>query len=170
MEIIDNFLDIDSYNKIYNTLMGPFFPWYYNNGVNVRVTPDLEKHTKIAFDIYDFQFIHIMYLDHIIQSPAFDIVVPILQKLDAKALLRVKANLIPRADKIFEHGMHTDIEFEAKTAIFYVNNNNGYTKFENEKIVESIGNRIVIFPSLTKHSGTTCTDNKTRVAININYF
>jgi hypothetical protein len=170
MEIIDNFLDIESCDKIYNTVMGPFFPWYYNNGVNVRVVPNLEEQTKIAFHIYDFQFIHILYLEHTIQSQYFDLFIPIFEKLQAKALLRVKANLIPRADKIVEHGMHTDVEFEAKTAIYYVNSNDGYTKFEDGTKIESVKNRIVLFNSLTKHTGTTCTDNKTRVAININYF
>ena len=56
------------------------------------------------------------------------------------------------------------------TAIFYVNTNNGYTKFEDETIVESVANRVVTFPANMKHTGTSCTDEKTRVIINFNYF
>ena len=33
------------------------------------------------------------------------------------------------------------------TSIFYVNTNNGYTKFEDGSIVESVANRMLIFDS-----------------------
>ena len=56
------------------------------------------------------------------------------------------------------------------TSILYVNTNNGYTKFEDGTIVESVANRLVSFPSNMKHTGTSCTDEKTRVVINFNYF
>ena len=56
------------------------------------------------------------------------------------------------------------------TAIFYANTNNGYTKFENGLIVESVANRMVFFSADMKHTGTSCTDEKTRVVINFNYF
>ena len=36
--------------------------------------------------------------------------------------------------------------------------------------VESIANRMVTFPSNMKHKGTSCTDERTRVVINFNYF
>ena len=51
-----------------------------------------------------------------------------------------------------------------------MNTNNGYTKFEDGSIVESVANRIVTFPANMKHLGTSCTDEKTRVVINFNYF
>ncbi len=57
-----------------------------------------------------------------------------------------------------------------KTSIFYVNTNNGYTKFEDGTIVESVANRMVIFPANIKHTGTTCSDEKRRVVINFNYY
>ena len=36
--------------------------------------------------------------------------------------------------------------------------------------VESIGNRLVTFDSHIKHSGTSCTDQKYRLVLNMNYF
>lgn len=45
----------------------------------------------------------------------------------------------------------------------------GYTKFENKKIVKSEENKIVIFNSNLKHTGSTCTDQDIRMVININY-
>ena len=56
------------------------------------------------------------------------------------------------------------------TSIFYMNTNNGYTEFENGAKVESVENRMVVFPAEMKHRGTSCTDKKIRVVINFNYF
>ena len=56
------------------------------------------------------------------------------------------------------------------TSIFYVNTNNGYTKFEDGTKVESVANRLLTFPANMKHTGTSCTDEKTRVVINCNFY
>jgi predicted nuclease of restriction endonuclease-like RecB superfamily len=55
------------------------------------------------------------------------------------------------------------------TGIYYCNTNNGYTAFEDGDQIESVQNRLVLFPSNMKHSGSTCTDVNSRVAININF-
>ena len=57
-----------------------------------------------------------------------------------------------------------------KTGIFYVNTNNGKTIFKNGKEVESIKNRMVIFPSNIEHAGTSNTDTENRIVINFNWF
>jgi hypothetical protein len=51
-----------------------------------------------------------------------------------------------------------------------VNSNDGYTKFETGEIVESVANRIVIFDSDVKHTGTTCTNALGRFVVNLNYW
>ena len=51
-----------------------------------------------------------------------------------------------------------------------MNTNNGYTFFENGKKVLSKENTAVEFNSNIKHSGTTCTNAKCRVVMNLNYF
>ena len=68
------------------------------------------------------------------------------------------------------HGYHTDFPFECKTAIFYINSNNGLTLFKNGQIIESVENRMVIFNSQLEHTGTTSTDTKNRIVVNFNYF
>jgi hypothetical protein len=163
IRVVDNFVTEEEYKGIYDAFMGDSVPWFFNGSVNYGGGPVDSK-------LYDYQFTHTMYLSGRVMSPLLDGIGPILNKLDIKALVRVKANLIPRADTIFEHDMHTDFPFNANTAIFYVNSNNGYTKFKVGKTVQSVGNRIAMFPTLTEHCGTTCTDSKIRVAININYF
>ena len=79
----------------------------------------------------------------------------------------VKANLNVRTKEPELYGMHSDCA-DKTTAIFYVNTNNGYTKFETGDIVESVANRVVIFDSNIKHTGVSCTDEKRRVVINFN--
>ena len=51
-----------------------------------------------------------------------------------------------------------------------MNTNNGYTLFENGTKIESVANRMITFPTNMKHTGTSCTDENTRVVINFNYF
>ena len=52
----------------------------------------------------------------------------------------------------------------------YLNTNDGYTVFEDGTQIESVKNRILIFKTSLKHTGTNCTDQKRRVLINFNYY
>jgi len=88
--------------------------------------------------------------------------------------LRAKANITTCSEKIQIYGYHSDMPDNianiSKTAIFYLNNNDGYTIFENDgQKIQSVENRIVIFDSNQKHSGTNCTDQKFRAVINLNF-
>ena len=56
------------------------------------------------------------------------------------------------------------------TSIFYINTNNGYTKFKDGTKVESIANRMITFPANMEHCGTSCTDKNIRIVINFNYY
>jgi hypothetical protein len=94
---------------------------------------------------------------------------PLLNKINPKEILRVKANLGTRTSTHIEGGMHTDSKMKHTTAIFYLNTNNGYTKFEDGTIVESIENRLVVFNSDLLHSGFSQTDTNIRVVLNLNY-
>ena len=104
-------------------------------------------------------------------SFVFCYILPILRKLDAKAIYSVKANCNVRTQNIVRHGFHVDVptNYDSKTAILYINTNNGYTEFENGERVESVANRLVLFDSELKHTGTTCTDQQRRVVLNLNY-
>ena len=112
------------------------------------------------------------------RSSYFEILEPILVKIDPISLWRAKANLITKTPNIVENSYHIDMLFlksEKKikqwtTSIFYINTNNGYTEFEDGTKVESVANRMVTFPGNIEHRGTSCTDKKIRVVINFNYF
>ena len=98
---------------------------------------------------------------------------PIVEALNSETLLRVKANRVARTDKIIEHGLHLDFVEKGNeiltTAILYMNTNDGYTHFEDGTKIESVANRMVVFPCNLFHGGTTCTDQNTRVVINFNF-
>ena len=69
--------------------------------------------------------------------------------------------------------MHADVNpnvKNCKVAIYYVNTNNGYTLFKNNKKVMSEKNKLVIFDANTEHASTTCTNQDYRIVINFNYF
>ena len=45
----------------------------------------------------------------------------------------------------------------------------GATVFENNKKYQSVANQAVVFDPTLKHSGISCTDEKVRLVLNINY-
>ncbi len=94
---------------------------------------------------------------------------PILGRLDFNYLIRAKINCYTRKEKHIEAGMHVDMNEKHFVAFYSLNTNNGYTKFDNGDTVDSVENRFVSFPSKTFHTGTTCTDQKCRVVLNLNY-
>jgi len=165
VEIIDNFLSKEQFDYITHTIPN-HIPWDYADGINL-LGNDLNN--------YDWQMVHLFYhhQQHFV-SGNFPILQPLLDKINPLVLQRIKLNLNPVANKIVEHDYHIDIEPKevAKkftTAIYYINTNNGYTAFEDGTKVESIANRLVKFPAAMKHFGTTCTDQKYRLVLNLNY-
>ena len=176
MKIEDNFLEQDIFLRLQKIMMGAGFPWYYNP---IIVFPDDED---------KYQFSHLFYDSYVPTSKNIEIINPILAKADVQSIWRIKANLLTRTSNIVENKFHRDmgrmyqngVEIDASvhekilsqitTSIFYVNTNNGYTKFEDGTKIESVANRLVSFSSNMKHKGTSCTDEKIRVVINFNYF
>ena len=164
MKIEDNFLDQKIFDGLQTLMKGGNFVWNYNDRIDYKGQKDR------------FQFFHLFYAagGH---SEYLDILKPILEKKTIISFWRIKANLLTRTPNIIENEFHTDIlgmsEKKLKqwtTSIFYVNTNNGYTKFEDGTKVESVANRLVTFPANMKHTGTSCTDEKRRIVINFNYF
>tara|TARA_A100000172_G_C2988527_1_gene91941 strand:- start:185 stop:709 length:525 start_codon:yes stop_codon:yes gene_type:complete len=103
-----------------------------------------------------------------------ELIRPFIDRFKPTAILRVKANLQPKSDGVYEDPLHWDMHtksglLDSTTSIFYVNTCNGYTYFEDGSKVESVANRMVTFSNRTKHAGTTCSDKPGRIVINFNY-
>ena len=155
MKIIDNFLTDEEFKPIAETFLGEEFPWFYNDAISERGDDR-------------FQFIHGLYKDCTFVSNFAPLMFPILNKLNMFMLKRIKANLITRTERQLKSVPHIDYK-NIKTAIFYVNTNNGYTIFENGEKIDCIENSIVIFDSNYKHASVSQTDTNTRVVINFNF-
>ena len=143
-------------------MMGNEIDWHFNDHVT-------RHHDN------DFQFVHPFWRNDTpnlqgVVSRHFEHIVPIIKKINPTSLIRIKANLRPYTEKPHQTGWHIDNEVpSAKTAIFYVNTNNGYTLFKNKKIIKSEENKIVVFDSKLQHCGMSSTDTKYRMVINFNY-
>ena len=172
MKIVDDFLDVETFQQLKSAILSPIFDWNY-----VPMTDSIAEKS----DKFSGQFVHLAYSNCIPKTTFFNSLLPVLNRLDVTTLNRVKLNLQPRTDKIVEGLFHTDMSGEMSietmktwtTSIFYINSNNGYTEFESDdglgEKVESIENRMVEFQSTMLHRGTTCTDEQTRVVINFNF-
>lgn len=166
MKIIDNFLQYEDVKKIQDTMIGSDcnFPWYFNDSI-------VYNNNEEKKDISCYQFTHKFYCDHKPNSDYIHILDIIIEKINPSALVRIKANLLPHTQEKRINHFHIDIlNFLGKTAIFYVNTNNGKTIFQDGSEVDSIENRLLIFDSNLMHTGTTCSDQSVRCVINFNYY
>ena len=163
MKIIDKFIDDKSFKNLNETMLGVEFPWYYNT-FKVSTESTIE-------DNENFQFTHIFFSEKKIRTKEkeWNLIVPIIQKLKVKELIKIKANMTPKKNKNYKYPMHVDTGLKGhKTSVFYVNTNNGGTIFQNGKKITSTNNRLVEFDSHQKHAAVDCTDQKVRVVINFN--
>ena len=165
MKIEDDFLKQEEFEKIQKLMGEPSpFPWFYAD--------------RIVFedDVDKFQFIHAFYDNHMPMSPFSNELDSIINIIQPFSIVKIRAKLLTRTPEIVESTFHVDIPLleenlkQWTTSIFYINTNNGYTKFEDGTIVESVANRMLSFPANMKHCGTSCTDERRRIVINFNYF
>ena len=160
-KIKDKVLKKEIFKPIQKYLMSDEFPWYYASSQVSDVTDS------------SFMF-HAIYHKHKINSTFFGMLSPLLDYLNPISLINIRANLQLNRTNVDSH-YHVDDKpgktLKHKTAIFYVNTNNGYTEFEKDKEkVKSIENRIVIFPAQLSHRAVGQTDEDRRIVINFNFY
>ena len=162
--IKDNFLNKTTFTSIRDTMFdapGSVFPWF------------LQK-DKVMEGDNEMQLTHLFY-HKVPNSDFFKILFPILNKLQIRAIQRVKANCTFKKNKKRLYSYHIDEitpknETAGKTSIFYLHTTNGPTFFKTGEKVDCIANRMVTFATNLKHTGSTHTDTLLRGVININWF
>ena len=188
IQIHDNFLTQTEYEALYNVFKSHEVNWYYDDFINSPIDDDSDYNFQFVHPIYHYNENGPLFLEdsenwynrlRLIKSSHKKLIDPILSKLNVEVLLRMKFNMNIRTNEIIESNFHVDIGTslpyldlnpnEYKIAIFYLNNNDGYTLFECGKKIESVANRVVIFDGKLKHCGTSCTNQKNRIVLNINY-
>ncbi len=154
-----NFLPVAQFEQLRNLICDLDFPW--------RIRTEMTSKDKNVYFTYAFFNENIptseIYRPHII---------PILKKLDSKAVVQVRANMY--LNNLFnKSGWHCDYNFNCKTAILYLNNCNGGTelKVRNKiKFIKAEENKLLLFNSNTSHRVCTSTDVERRYIVNFNYF
>lgn len=166
MQIIDDFLDQRTFNSIRNFMLSEEFPWSY---IDVKVQHQ-DSDDELSH-LYNTQMCHLFYADFKPFTQYFDLIAPLVAKIDPVAILKIKANLTFRTHRPIISSWHTDNqERSATTAIYYLNSNNGQTIFKNGDKFDSVENRLLVFPSNLEHTGSTSSDTDYRAVINLNYF
>ena len=161
-KVVDNFLPKVEHERVVFLLQN-VIPWFFNKYVvNPEDTADPDKYQMVS-PIWRMGKFH----NEVCLTP--ELASYFARALDVRSWVRIKANFSPKNYKHIEQDLHIDSNFGDYTAVYYANTCNGYTYFKNGKKVESVANRMVIFPRDTMHSGTTST-NSYRQVINFNYY
>ena len=163
-KVIDDFIPPDKFDTLHDLLIkqqvqGKQIPWYYIPNVTNRGNKDWRL----------FYLSHIVY-DRTIISPFFDDIISCCEPLNFKALIRIKCNMYPNTEKLYEHGLHTDYKFSHNAGILSINTCDGYTKLEDGTKIDSVANRMLLFDGQTLHTSSNTTDQTARININFNYF
>ena len=170
--VIDNFLDKKDFEEILNVI-----PVELAWGFNQKIA-DFDE---IKVNALDYYLSHLFYglnprtdggVDAYIPfafSDKIGLMAPILQKLDPRFVMRIKANLFPNTPKIVEHNMHRDHAYHHCGALFSLNTCDGYTKLHDGTKVNSIANRMLIFDAGEPHALTSTTNQLARLIINISF-
>jgi len=158
-------LDKKKYIELHNKITDNDFPWF--------IEKEATDTDKLVF------FTHCFYKNFKVNSDYFYLIEPILDILKPVSLVNIRANCNYNRGYVQYSGWHEDRyqdkkNLEYKTAIYYVNTNNGFTELKIKKYkeykIESIANNMSIFPANTTHRVHTQTDKDYRILININYF
>jgi len=163
LRIVDDFLDSDSHLRIKESLEYKDF-WTYDPYIAGGMSDQIK----------DGQLTHDFFFE-MYRSPHIKVLFPIIGRIKPMAIWRIKANLQLHGGEAYKSNWHYDFTGDGypvenmETAIYYVNSNNGYTEFTDCK-VDSVANRMVFFPSNTKHRGVNASNVKARYVINFNYF
>ena len=166
LKIFDNFLEKKDFEFVQHHMMSSQFPWHKG------VVTNEERDIPLCDELDNIQFCNWIYKMNEPGGPEIKIVSSIINHpiLAMTSLVRVKANMNIRTSEIIEHGWHRDGYFSCNAAIYYVNTNDGYTKFEDGTKVESVENRLITFNTQDTHTGTTCTNERVRCVLNFNYY
>lgn len=142
-------------------------------GENLRTNTSLAE-TLFSANIFyrDMNVIHTS--EFWLYNPEwFDI---LKKQLNVKRWMDLRVNCTTGQHKTHTGSYHVDFTFHSgnyKTAILYLNSNNGGTQIRREKestlFVKSQKNRLVKFPTSTKHAAVWATNAKLRFVLNMTY-
>ena len=163
-----NFLAKDFFEVIKKFIMEYEFPWRRN-----ILTEGVRRDHMVSNITDPIFFSYCFYNEMRYGSELYEpYIIPILEKLGAKAPLQVRANLFISA--LFNRSVwHTDYNFKCKTAILYLNDCDGGTELKiNNKIIfiKAEANKMLVFDTRIEHRAVTSKEEPVRFIINFNYY
>jgi len=162
MQVTDNFLQKEYYEHLYNIITDTQFPWMYQNRVaNHSENPEA--------NLNHYYFVHSLFHDYKIESRFYEEFIHLFKVLDVQFLHRARVLMFVNQGEQHIHDTHIDHKVHCKTALIYMNSNDGFTQFEDGERVESIKNRLLIFDGSVPHSSSTATDTKERMLLSVTY-
>jgi hypothetical protein len=158
----DNFLDTVFFGKVKNEVYNGRMPFVFSRGV-----ADINDGNED-----NWYFVHKFYNNQKQLSDYYDLLVlPVLDRLGAKAPVSAKMNIYPHTNTIVKHPNHYDQPYDVKSALINFTSCDGYTYLVDDDVeVYSVENRCLHFNSHRLHHSTTTTNSQIRVTMNINYF
>ncbi len=189
--VIDNFNPQNFSKKFLSLVKGVDFTWSWGT-----ILPKEKNDRGFKVDMPEYLNRHMCRLLYVRENPkygsdyteyggisplsinttALKLLFPLFKELGIKKgqLEKVKINLTPWKPENSFSGWHWDPTEEnvgkGMTAIYYFNTCNGKTLFKDPyREIDSIKNRIVIFPNERLHGGTFQTDTPERCVLNINW-
>ena len=169
MNITKNFLPLDSYNFLKKEFHSHTFPWYFNE---YSVSPDTQfQFTHNFFDITDNHDGNVEDKKMSFQKrEGIPLLGPILRALNPERIIRIKLNLNTQTSSIIETGMHIDYEDDRfLSSVLFFNTCDGYIKIKNNDKIYSEDNKLVTFKSNLPHTGSTTSNEKRRIVLNLIY-
>jgi hypothetical protein len=182
--VIDDFLSSTYHKEIEAHLLSFNFEWYYQSNIT-----DTKKINDTDVNQHGFTHWFMHPETGMVNSSIAHLIRPLLLQiqdtLNAKRIIRARADMTMLANKKYIHSPHVDFPFPNISAVYYVNNSDGNTIIYKETTdnpnadipkkltivdeVEPIANRLLLFDGFTLHTGSSPLKNKNRVLINSNY-
>lgn len=165
-KVIDNYLNKEDCNKIIKVVSDKDFNWNCVDNINVNNNTDI-------------CFAHPLVMDYKLVSNHIDnLITPLMlqRKKDLNYInlevYRAKVNLFLKSIENKKYGLHYDCENDNyyETIIYYINDNDGGTEFEDGSFIKQKSNRALIVYGKILHQSIGQTNTNKRLNININYY
>lgn len=167
VKIYDNFLPKEHHEHLCKTMiMNEEFTMFFHNNLTNIIDDNIHEN-------WNWYATHTFYLDDRPVSDHYDMLKHVLgnrviEVTNTKMFTRIRLNFYPYTETIKEHCKHVDRNYSHTAGIYCLNTCDGFTRFEDGTVVESIANRFYTFDGGRKHNSSTTTNSKGRYNINFN--
>tara|TARA_X000000368_G_C22908826_1_gene657607 strand:+ start:432 stop:923 length:492 start_codon:yes stop_codon:yes gene_type:complete len=162
MQVTEDFLQEEYYDHLNEIITSTQFPWMFQKRV-ANIEEDPEE------DLNHYYFVHSLFFQNKIESPLYDDFLYLFQSLNVQFLHRARVLMFVNQGEQYIHDRHVDHTTNCKTALIYMNTNDGFTDFETGERVESVKNRLLLFDGSVPHSSSTPTNTKERLLLSVTY-